>query len=214
VGIAPDYPPIDEHGFNQFCTRLSSQSLARALASAEPISPISGNRYLANVFRRYDLMPNPPHGFVAVGDAVCSFNPIYGQGMSSASACASILGETLRLRGSGANLPRAFFKAQAAFLTGPWTLATGADFAWPTTEGERPRVPRVVSDYVDLAIRSAHGDAELRRHIAPLFNLVGSFNLLFDPRFVSKVLWRAGRARWQHRKHGVPEIPDAPPSPL
>jgi 2-polyprenyl-6-methoxyphenol hydroxylase-like FAD-dependent oxidoreductase len=213
VGIAPDYPPTDEQGFAGFCTRLSSHSLARALVTAEPISAISGYRSLANVYRRYDRLPTPPRGFVAVGDAVCCFNPLYGQGMSSASACSTILGDVLRKRGTGPDLPRAFFRAQSKFIADVWTLATGADFAWPTTEGERPRIPQWLNQYLDLAIQSAHVDAELRRHIAPLFNLVGPLALFFDPRFAGKVLWRAARRRRHVRNHGAPQIPDAPPAP-
>lgn len=92
-----------------------------------------------------------------------------------------------------------------------WNLATGADFAWPTTEGERPRLPQLVSDYFDLALRAAHEDSELRSHIAPLFNLVGSINLFFDPRFVAKVLLHVGKQRLRDRVLGAPLIPDAPP---
>jgi 2-polyprenyl-6-methoxyphenol hydroxylase-like FAD-dependent oxidoreductase len=213
AGIAPDLPPTDEQGYEQFAARLSSQSLTRALAHAEPISPISGNRAMANVFRRYDQLANPPRGFVAVGDGVCAFNPIYGQGMSSAAACASILRDVLRKRGKKPGFERAFFAAQAAFLTSVWNLATGADFAWPTTEGERPRLPKVVAEYFNLAMRAAHDDAELRSHIAPVFNLVASINLFFDPRFAAKVLLHTGKERLREHVLGAPLIPDAPPPP-
>jgi hypothetical protein len=194
-------------------TRLSSQSVARAVALAEPISPIAGNRSMANVFRRYDGLADPPRGFIALGDSVCVFNPVYAQGMSSASACAGILRTTLRAHGHRPGFERAFFKAQSEFLTSVWNLATGADFAWPTTEGERPRMPRVIGEYFNLALRAVHCDAALRRHVAPLFYLVGSNNAFFDPRFVAKVLLHAGRTELRDRMLGAPEIPDAPPPP-
>jgi flavin-dependent dehydrogenase len=213
AGIAPNLPPTDEQGYTEFAARLSSPAFARALAHAEPISPISGHRAMANVFRRYDQLKHPPRGFVAVGDGVCAFNPIYGQGMSSASACASILGDVLHKRRGSRGFERAFFAAQGAFLTSVWNLATGADFAWPTTEGERPRLPKVVADYFNVALRAAHEDAELRSHLAPLFNLVGSINAFFDPRFMAKVALHVGKQRLRDHVLGAPLIPEAPPPP-
>jgi 2-polyprenyl-6-methoxyphenol hydroxylase-like FAD-dependent oxidoreductase len=208
-----EHPPIDEPGFLAFLRTFSSPAIARAVALAEPISPICGNRSLANVYRRYDQWRHQLHGFVAGGDSVCTFNPIYGQGMSSAAACSSILAAVLRARGPRPGFERELFRRQGEFLTSVWNLATGADFQWPTTEGERPRMPPGVGEYVNLALQCAHNDAALRRHLTPVFNLSGSMTLFFHPSFVARVLARAGRDHLEQRLFGAPQIPDAPPAP-
>ncbi len=207
------HPPTDEAGFLAFLETFSSPAIARAVALAEPISPISGNRSLANVYRRYDRWPHELHGFVASGDSVCAFNPIYGQGMSSAAASSSVLAAVLRAGRLRPGFEREFFRRQAAFLTSVWNLATGADFQWPTTEGERPRMPPGISAYLTLALECAHNDARLRRHVTPVFNLTGSMALFFHPRFVAAVLARASRDRIRRRLFGARAIPPAPPAP-
>jgi 2-polyprenyl-6-methoxyphenol hydroxylase-like FAD-dependent oxidoreductase len=213
AGIGGDHPPTDEAGFLAFLETLSSPAVAQAVALAEPLSPISGNRSLANVYRRYDQWSHELHGFVASGDSVCAFNPIYGQGMSSAAACSSLLGQVLRERGARAGFERQHFRRQGEFLTSVWNLATGADFQWPTTEGPRPRVPPGVGEYFNLALTCAHNDARLRRHLAPVFNLTSPISRFFHPPFMAKVLVRAGRDRLRQRLFGAQTIPAAPPTP-
>ena len=211
AGAGGDYPPTDEPGFLAFLGTLSSPAVARALALAEPISPIAGNRSMANVFRRYDRLLAELHGFVALGDAVCAFNPIYGQGMSSAAACSAVLRDVLRERGPR-GFERAFFTRQAAFLSEVWNLATGADFQWPTTEGERPRTPPGIPTYLELALRGAHEDPAMRRHLSPLFNLTDSMKLFFEPRFAASVLLHATREHVRKRVLGPRAIPELPPA--
>lgn len=211
AGIGDDVPPTDEAGYLGFLNTLSSPSVARAVALATPISEISGNRSLANVFRRYDQWPSAPPGLLALGDAVCGFNPIYGQGMSSAAACAGILRAVLRERGRAAGFERELFARQGAFLESVWNLATGADFLWPTTEGERPKVPAPIGAYLSLAMETAHCDAAARRHIAPVFNLTADVKLFFSPGFLLTVLAKGGARRLRRRLRGEPVVPDEPP---
>jgi hypothetical protein len=212
AGIGGDVPPTDETGYLAFLSTLSSGALARAVALATPLSDVAGNRSLANVFRRYDGWQAGPAGFVALADAVCAFNPIYGQGMSCASACAGILRAVLRERGPS-GFERAFFERQGEFLLSVWNLATGADFLWPTTEGMRPNVPGPVGAYLNLAMETAHCDAVARRHLAPVFNLVGDMKLFFSPGFALRVLTTGTARRLRWRFSGAPEIPDDPVSP-
>lgn len=213
AGIGSDQPPTDEEGFVRFLDTLASPAVAQAVALAEPISSVAGNRAMANVFRRYDTWPTPVGGFIALGDAACAFNPIYGQGMSCATACASILRDTLRDTGSGPRLPAAFFKRQAKFLESVWNLATGADFKWPTTEGTRQGIPPIIGSYLDVAFECIHRDAALRRHVVPVFYLTGSFTLFFDPRFMAKVFAQTAKRNLSHRLFGRELTAPLPPIP-
>lgn len=213
VGFGDDVPPVDEPGFLAFLDRLTSPAVARAVALAEPLSDIHGNRSMANLFRRYDRWPAAPRGFLALGDSVCAFNPIYGQGMSAAAACAGILGACLRSRRPWPRLERRFFAAQAAFLTGVWNLATGADFQQPTTEGERPKMPPGVGPYLGLALAAAHHDPAVRRQLAPVFNLEATMQRFFEPRFMLQVLASEADRRLRDALLGEVPIADYPPRP-
>jgi 2-polyprenyl-6-methoxyphenol hydroxylase-like FAD-dependent oxidoreductase len=214
VGIEDQIPPTDERGYLAFMRTLSSPLLADAVAQATPLSDIAGNRTMANLYRRYDRWRVRVPGFVAVADAVCAFNPIYGQGMSVAAVCAGLL--RAQLHETGAQHPRfaeRFFARQAQFMSTPWRLATGADFLWPNTEGKRPLSIPPLEAYMKLAFEAGHCDPQLRQHLAPVFGLTGSLARFFDPSFVSQVLLSTSRRRLQARLFGESYVPEAPPVP-
>jgi hypothetical protein len=165
------------------------------------------------VFRRYDTWATPLGGFIALGDAACAFNPIYGQGMSCATASAGILSEVLRATGPTDRLPPAFLKQQAKFLGSVWNLATGADFKWPTTEGERPKVPAAIGKYLDVAFECVHRDATMRRHVAPVFYLTGPFTLFFHPGFMAKVFAETAKRKLAEQVFGRELTAPFPPVP-
>lgn len=139
AGVNGDYPPTDEEGLLDFARSLASTELYDAIRTAEPLSPIYGYRRTENRMRRFDRMPRYLGRFVALGDAVCAFNPVYAQGMSTAAQSASLLGDCLREAGGELDdLPRTFQKRLYRMLLTPWFLATSEDFRYPTTTGERP----------------------------------------------------------------------------
>src|SRR4051812_44074760 len=113
--------------------------IADLLDRAEPISDIVTFRYPANRRRRFERLRRLPAGYLASGDAICSFNPIYGQGMTCTALEALALGRVLdRHRDTSTAMARDFYRATAHVLSTPWQFATGADFAYPQTVGPRP----------------------------------------------------------------------------
>jgi 2-polyprenyl-6-methoxyphenol hydroxylase-like FAD-dependent oxidoreductase len=82
-------------------------------------------------------MRSTPKGLLVVGDAICSFNPIYGQGMTVAALEALVLRECLR-RGQR-DLPQRFFRASAKQINAAWRTAVGSDLALPEVVGARAR---------------------------------------------------------------------------
>jgi 2-polyprenyl-6-methoxyphenol hydroxylase-like FAD-dependent oxidoreductase len=214
LGIGDDRPPVDVDGFEAFMKTVSTPALAEAVALATPLSEVAGSRSLSNVFRRYDRWSERLPGFLAVGDAVCAFNPIYGQGMSSAAACAAILRDELRTRSpSDVDFEVHFFRAQGRFLKDVWTMSTGADFRWPGTAGKRPRHVPILSAYLALAMGRLHGDAALRRRATPVFNLRAPLTRFLEPSFVLHALLSAARGRVEAMLRPATHIPDAPPRP-
>lgn len=133
-GLRDDRPPVGEDEFEEYAHRLPHPLLTEWLAGAEPLSPVYGFRNTANVRRRYDLPGRRPAGFLAVGDALCTFNPIYGQGMSVAAFCATALRDALahpRRTPSTRRVQRALLAASAQ----AWTICAGADKAMPGATG-------------------------------------------------------------------------------
>jgi flavin-dependent dehydrogenase len=140
-GRAGDYPPDDVEGFIEFTASLPDPTFHRTLQQAEFLAPVSRLIYPANRLRHYERMGEAlPAGFVPVGDALCSFNPTYGQGMSSSALQARTLAETLAARRPGDDLRtlvQRHLDQAAQVVRLPWRQANYNDFLYPTTVGDR-----------------------------------------------------------------------------
>jgi 2-polyprenyl-6-methoxyphenol hydroxylase-like FAD-dependent oxidoreductase len=214
VGFAKDYPPGDEAGYLEFLASLASPALARAVARCKPLSDVVVNRSTTNRFRHYESWAAELDGFLAIGDGVCSFNPVYGQGMSAAAASASELENAIKKVGlSPRALPRAHFAAQARFLSAVWSLASGADFVWPTTTGNRPPGAALMRPYLQLLGESAHADPAVLRKMVPIFHLLEHPSAVASPAAFAAVLGSTIKRRLRDGLR-VPSIPHGtmPPS--
>ncbi|MFN7985442.1 MAG: hypothetical protein U0Q11_26680 [Vicinamibacterales bacterium] len=149
-----------------------------------------------------------PEGFVVTGDAVCSFNPIYGQGMSVSALEAMALSDVLS--SSRGDVGRRFFQRAARIVDGPWTTAVGNDLRMPEAVGPRSALGRVINAYVARLHRAAHTDGELSQRFMRVANLLDEPPALFAPR----VVWRTLRPRRQPESPGRPtQISETRPTP-
>jgi 2-polyprenyl-6-methoxyphenol hydroxylase-like FAD-dependent oxidoreductase len=181
AGIGGHYPPSEENGFTARLDQLRSPIIAEEVALAEPMSQVYSYRQMANRWRHYEKWGARLDGFVALGDSVCAFNPVYGQGMTSGALSAEILGDCVEKNGvADVEIPRKFFAAQARFQAEPWGLATGADFRTPGTEGERPLVSRLTAPLLGKMFEVANDDAEIGDRIAEVINMVKPPSALFE----------------------------------
>jgi flavin-dependent dehydrogenase len=208
-GYAGDFPPTDHDDFLEYARSFSDPEFYNLIKDAEPISDIIGYRRTLNVFRHYERMQRFPEGFALLGDAVCGFNPIYGQGITSAAMAAELLGNMLKtarpgLRGFG----KQFQKRLAAQCQNIWLISTGEDFRFPSTEGVRPgRFARIVQMYVDEVLKLAPQDSELHKAFLYVMNLDKPATSLFAPR----ILWRVlrGRRAQNPAQSGTVHMPEA-----
>ena len=150
-------PPADDAGFAGFAATVAPPDVAHAIGDAEPLGPTVTHAFPASRRWRYDRLIGFPDGLLVVGDAISSFNPLYGQGMAVAAAHAVALRECLR-EGEGA-LARRFFAAAWQPTEDAWRLATGADLALPEVRGHRPVAVRAVNRYLRRLHAVASQDA-------------------------------------------------------
>lgn len=193
IGGGGDYPPTDEQGFRDFAASLRSPLLAEILDVARPISPIWGYRRTANRWRHYEKLAMPGR-LLAIGDSLCAFNPVYGQGMTVAAKEADVLAGILAGCRSQADLPRALRGAQraiAARAKGPWMLATGSDLRYPTTVGaSQTPVDKLINKYLDRVLAAVSDDPDVSAAFLRVLNMIDEPQALFSPRLMPRVLRR------------------------
>lgn len=191
AGANKDYPPTDQGGFEAFARSLD-RDFYRAISDAEPVSRIYGYRRTKNRWRHYEKLEPWPEGFAVVGDAFSAVNPIYGQGMTVSAMTAVALDAQLRETDGNMTGFAARFQKQVARVTKPvWLLTTGADLAWPGTEGGSGKslVDRLTYWYTDLVMDAVPYDDRVRRAFIDVNHLVLPATALFAP----GILWRVAR---------------------
>jgi 2-polyprenyl-6-methoxyphenol hydroxylase-like FAD-dependent oxidoreductase len=186
-GWLGDHPPADETGFMDFIRSLPTSDIYDIICHAEPLSDITLHKFPSSRRLRYDKLNRFPDGYFVVGDAVASFNPIYGQGMSSAAMQVEVLDETLKQ----ADLHEAwstFFRRTAKVIDLPWQLAVGEDFRYPETEGKRPLGTNLINQYVARVHRATHHDPVVYRRFLNVMHLIAPPTSLLQPAIVWRVL--------------------------
>jgi 2-polyprenyl-6-methoxyphenol hydroxylase-like FAD-dependent oxidoreductase len=192
VGGDGDYPPTDEADFLDFARGLRSPLLYQAIAAAEPLTSIAGQRATENRRRHYDRLERFPDGVLALGDAVSAFNPVYGQGMTAAALGAEVLDRWLREEPSyrGPGRSRVFQRRLARATAAAWQLSTGADDRFRTTEGPpRGRIARLTGWYIAGVTRTATRRPWVRRRLAEVLHLLRPPSALFGPRVLARLAW-------------------------
>jgi 2-polyprenyl-6-methoxyphenol hydroxylase-like FAD-dependent oxidoreductase len=195
-GLLGDYAPDDPEGFLRYAATLPGNAMEPALRGMEPLSEISTYRFPAHRRRHYERIEKLPEGLVVTGDALVSFNPIYGQGMTTACLDAERLDQCLseqrREHGAGAidGLSRRFQVAAARIAVTPWLLATSEDFRFPDVEGERPPLYPALRWYTEQVHRASRVDPVVHQSFLRVMHMLAGPESLFDPR----IAWRAIRA--------------------
>ncbi|HEY7160875.1 MAG TPA: FAD-dependent monooxygenase, partial [Acidobacteriota bacterium] len=157
AGVMKDYPPSDEDGFLRYAKSLRSPEIYDAIRSAKPLSPIYEFRHTANRRKYFENLQRWPERFLVMGDSLCAFNPVYGQGMSVCALEAQALQKFLAVNGNFENGAAKKFQKKIASIVEPcWMLATGEDHSWPGTQGAAPnKVMKVMQWYVHKIIALA-----------------------------------------------------------
>jgi hypothetical protein len=204
VGVLGDHPPTDPDGFLAFARSLRFPDVYQAIRDGEPLDDPVAFRFPASVRHRYERLDRFPDGLLVVGDAVASFNPIYGQGMSVAAAQALALRRHLA-RGTRPQ-PRRLFGELARVVDVPWDIAVGGDLAFPGVQGRRTVKVRLGNAYLARLHAAAARDARLAAAFLRVAGLVAPPASLLRPGVLLRVLQHGRRpAAGPRRRHRHPD---------
>ncbi len=193
VGMRGDYVPTDEAGFLEFARSLPNPALYEAIDQAQPVSPIYGFRHGETCERRYQDLERYLEGFVALGDAAYTFNPVYGQGMTVAALSCLTLDACLREQreqGAGlAGLSRRFQARQAESSAGAWQLASGEDRRWAPAEEQAQLDPaaQLAQCYAERVIKTSVVNPAVAEVFFSVMQMIEPPTAFFRPDIVLQV---------------------------
>jgi 2-polyprenyl-6-methoxyphenol hydroxylase-like FAD-dependent oxidoreductase len=179
-------PPHRRADMLEFAADFVPAHLLEAIRTAEPLDEVVHHRVPSNRWRRYDKMRRTPAGLLVMGDAVCSFNPIYGQGMTVAAIEATVLRECLRHGDRG--LPRRFFRSCAKKVQVAWQTAVGSDLALPEVVGSRPISMRLTNVFLERVLTATEVDPVVAEQFMRITAMVDPPVRLLRPSILVRVL--------------------------
>lgn len=197
AGIAGTEPPADLAGRQRFVAELGVPQLDAALRDGTPLTEPHRHRLPNSRRRRYEAMRRFPAGLLVLGDAICSFNPIYGQGMSVAAYEAHALRDLLRE--GDRDLARRFFRAAAEYVDQAWRMAVNSDLALPQVPGRRTAGIRLSNWLTGQVLATAAVDDGVAEQFLRVMSMLDPPTRLFRP----SVLWRVAEHS-QRRRRRVP----------
>jgi 2-polyprenyl-6-methoxyphenol hydroxylase-like FAD-dependent oxidoreductase len=185
TGRLGERPPAEPDGFMDYAQRLDTQTIYNAIKHAKREGGFERFAYPASVWRRFDRLSSFPDGLVPIGDSICRFNPVYGQGMSVAAQEARLLHQLLKGRTTKANpfagLALVFFSESLPLVEAPWNMSAVPDLVYPETRGERPADFDSRLKYNGALIRTAMYDAAVHRLLVEVQQLLKPPSVLQDP---------------------------------
>jgi 2-polyprenyl-6-methoxyphenol hydroxylase-like FAD-dependent oxidoreductase len=193
-GIFGEKPPMDDESLAAYAETMPTEDYSVFLRTATRLTEPVTTHYPASVRRHYEALADFPEGYLVMGDAVCSFNPVYGQGMTVATLEAQLLGELLAA-GSGEQLARRFFRRAAKLIDTPWMIAAGSDLRFPEAEGVLPLKSRLLNRYLGRVYRAAEQDAVVAATFLRVINLIDTPERLLSPGMVARVVRSSARRK-------------------
>jgi len=199
VGWHIDDLPDDDASFTAAARALPDPAIAKLLDRVQPVTDPVTARLRSNHRRLFERLDHVPAGYVALGDAICSFNPSYGHGMTCAVQQAVALGTTLERHGrTSAEMVRDYYRAAAAVVATPWQLAVDGDFAYPQTAGPRLRGVGFRNRFATRLMLASQVIPDLKPMFFGVLQLVVPPDRLMRPRVVMQALLHGRRPTGQN----------------
>jgi len=187
-----DNPPRDEAGFVGLVQGFRMPTLYNAIRYAKRVDDIVGYRFPESIHRHYEGLDAFPSGLLVMGDALCRFNPVWGQGMSVAAQEACALSRLLASRAGARDpldgLAQAFFAEAAGLIVTPWAQAAIPDFIHPKTRGERPADFEQSLKFGMALTKLAARDPAVHKLTAEVGSLLKPRTVYLDPELRRRVM--------------------------
>lgn len=191
-GRGDDKPPGDEAGFLEYARQLRTPTIHNAIRDATRIGEIVRYVFPQSMRRHFGQIHGWPRGLIPVGDSICQFNPIYGQGMSVAAKEAVLLRRLLAESGEASDplaaLAPTFFAEVDTLLETPWMMAAIPDFVFPATVGERPADLQRNLKFAAALTRLAARKPDVHKLMVEVQNLVKPRSVYRRPMFMARIL--------------------------
>jgi len=192
-----DVPPGDEDGFLTYAKALRTPTIYNAIGHAKRLDGVARYGFPESVRRHFERLDGFPRGLLPLGDAICRFNPVYGQGMSVAALEACLL-KTLvnRLGEDGdpiAGLASTFFAEVQTLIETPWSVAM-LDFAFPETRGQRPTDFETTFKFGIALTRLAAEDPAVHKLTLEVQHLLKPRSAYRDPALMQRVFEKMAEA--------------------
>lgn len=192
VTMGGQQPPRQRADILAFLEKFAPAKVVAAVRAATPIGQVAYHRIQSNRWRRYDKMRQTPQGLLVIGDAICSFNPIYGQGITVAALEAMVLRQCLG--DERRYLAQRFFRDTAKKISVAWQTAVSSDLAMPEVTGSSSRSIRIGSAYLDRVLTAAETDPVVTEQFLRVAGMVDSPARLLHPAFMLRIA-KANSAR-------------------
>lgn len=188
TGMLGDRPGTDPDAFMDYTKSLPAPEIYDAVRGADALGDPVQLRFMESVRRRYERLSRFPDGMMIIGDAFCTFNPIYGQGMTVASMEALALREHLR---KGPPHPHRFTREVARIIDTPWDMSASGDLAWPGVAGNRTTKVQLSNAYMGKLQIAATRDAQATDAFLRVAGLATPPSTLMRPGMIIRVLRNA-----------------------
>jgi len=185
-GYLGNHAPTDYPGFLQAAKQLPAAEIHNLIKDLEPLGAPVPYKFPANLRHHYEKLPAFPQGYLVIGDALCSFNPIYGQGMTVAAMEAKALNEWLAQDQN--RQAQNFFAEASKIIDLAWDAAVGTDLSFPGVEGQRTPLVRFLNWYVSKLHVAAQRDAQVSIAFLKVINMIAPPPSMIHPSIVWRIL--------------------------
>jgi len=189
IGRGKDIPPIDGNEFLSYARQLPTLTIYHAIKNTKRLTDIMPFSFPESRWRHFTQVPDFPRGLLPIGDAICRFNPVYGQGMTVAAQEANMLSDLLQaLDGDSlAGLAATFLTKADTLIADPWAMSAIPDFIYPDTTGERTPDLQDRLNFQRALGRLAVLDAEIYELLVEIRHVLKPLSLLDVSSIVKRV---------------------------